>query len=208
MTPTETEEKEIFTSIDMESLKALFAEQKTEVQKAVAQLSDVENKIKTWYQVKGEAEKKEGDVLSPKNAELGESVSTTIGKVTGFEVWGIPIGAAVAGGFVAIFATELIDGYLKNQSVMIRGAVKIVGAGAIAKFLPKYIGKDLCYSIALLMAFDGFKNDIMPGLFGYATTWANKLSGTTTTAGLGYTGGPAKIPAAAPARIQPSVLDI
>jgi hypothetical protein len=190
----ETQTKDPVVSVV--NLEALFDRQKDEVKNAVnAQLSDWGNGFKAAFMVNGKGPAKEADILpkeEPK-AELGESVSTTVSKVTGFEIYGVPVGGAIAGGFVAIFATELVDGYLKNQSAMVRGAVKVVGAGAIAKFLPKYLGKDLCYAVALLMAFDGFKNDIMPGLFGYATTWANKLAGTTTTAGLGYTGGPAKL---------------
>lgn len=192
MTPTATEEK--VTGIDLESLKALLGEQKNEVQKAVsATLSDwntkADEKFKTWYQVVGEKEKKEAAVETPAKAELGESMSGTFNKVAGFEILGIPIGAAAFGGFGAIFITEVVDGYFKNQSAMVRGGIKLGGAFVIAKFLPRYIGKDLCNAAALLIAFDGLKNDILPSVFAYATTWANKLTGTTTVAGLGHTGG-------------------
>lgn len=200
----ETTEKNVLT---IENLESLFSKQQTEVDKAVkATLSDFskewDTKFATYRVDKGP--EKPAEIKDPEpeaEAELSDmSLSKTFGKVTDFEVWGVPLGGALVGGFVGIFATELIDGYFKNQSVMIRGGIKLVGAGVIAKFLPKYLGKDLCYVVALLMAFDGLKNDIMPSIFGYATTWANKLTGTTTVAGLGWTGGaPAK---AAPAALQ------
>jgi hypothetical protein len=191
-----TEEKNVLT---IENLESLFSAQQSNVDKAVkATLSDFskqwDSKFASYRVDKGP--EKPATVEDPKpeaeaEAELSDmSLSKTFGKVTDFEVWGVPLGAALVGGFVGIFATELVDGYLKNQSVMVRGGVKLVGAGVIAKFLPKYLGKELCYTVALLMAFDGLKNDIMPSIFGYATTWANKLTGTTTVAGLGWTGGP------------------
>ena len=177
-------------TIDLEDVKKLFATQQDAVDKAitggVAKLEDWAKGFKAAYSVDG----------GPVKAELAEAatsqISKTVNKVTDFQVMGIPLGTALVGGFVAIFATELVDGYFKNQSVMIRGVIKLGGAFVVVKFLPKYLGKDLCNAVALLMAFDGLKNDLIPGLFGYATTWANKLTGTTTTAGLGWTGGPAK----------------
>jgi hypothetical protein len=189
-------------TIDLEDVKKLFATQQDAVDKAisggVAKLEDWAKGFKTAYSVDGGQVKAAvvEEKATEETAELAESatsqISKTVNKVTDFQVMGIPLGTALVGGFVAIFATELVDGYFKNQSVMIRGVIKLGGAFVVVKFLPKYLGKDLCNAVALLMAFDGLKNDLIPGLFGYATTWANKLTGTTTTAGLGWTGGPAK----------------
>ncbi len=192
---------ETVDTISAASLESLFSRQASNIDKAIdankAFLSDFATqleKLKTSYRVDAGPEKEAEVEEKPAKAELADmSVAKTFNQVTGFEIWGIPIGSAVLGGFAAIFATELVDGYLKNQSVMVRGAVKLVGAGVIVKFGGKYLGKDVANTIALLMAFDGLKNDIMPSIFAYATQWANKLTGTVTTAGLGWTGGPARV---------------
>ncbi len=192
----ETETKEI---LSIANLEKLFANQKDDVAKAVdAKLADWGKGFKAASQeavdkiIPAAKEEKETE----EEAALEDSkVSTSISKITDFQVAGVPIGGAVVGGFAAIFATELVDGYLKNQSTMVRGLVKLAAAGVVIKFGKKYLGSSLCNTFALLVAFDGLKNDIMPGIFNYATTWANKLTGTVTVAGLGHTGGNVIIPA-------------
>ncbi len=108
--------------------------------------------------------------------------SGVLGGITGMEVWNIPVGKALVGGFVAVFGTELIDGFMASQSVQARGAAKLVGAGIALKWGRKLLGSDGATAVGLLMAFDGIR-DILP-IDQYAKSLANKASGVVTQRGL------------------------
>ena len=115
--------------------------------------------------------------------EVAEMASSgVLGGITGMEVWNIPIGKALVGGFVAVFGTELIDGFMASQSVQVRGAVKLVGAGIALKWGRKLLGTDGATAVGLLMAFDGIR-DILP-IDQYAKQLANMASGVVTQRGL------------------------
>jgi hypothetical protein len=113
------------------------------------------------------------------DAKLKEGV---LGGLTKMEVWDIPIGQVVVGGFVAVFATELVDGFMANQKPMVTGLVKLALAGASIKWGKRVLGKDGALAVAILVGFDGVR-DIIP-LDTWAKTFASKLSGMMPKGGL------------------------
>jgi len=128
----------------------------------------------------------------PENGSLEDSgIAGMFSKVSNIEVMNIPIGQAAIGGFGAVFASELIDGFLSTQSPMTRGLVKLAGAGAVVMFGKKLIGSGTAKVIALLLTFDAIR-DLTP-----IDEWATKLSTMVTkvvpTAGLGTTNPPKPI---------------
>ena len=96
----------------------------------------------------------------PEVAKLKEPAGIMEG-ITGFQVWDIPVGQVLVGGSIAVFATELLDGFLGKQRVEIRGLIKLVGAGASVKYLSKPLGGAASQALALLLAYDGLR-DIVP----------------------------------------------
>lgn len=122
-------------------------------------------------------------VPEDKTAKLEASaVSGLTGQVSSFEVWGIPVGQAAMGGFIAVVATELVDGFMSTQSVQIRGAVKLVAAGALVKWGGKFIGSTTGKAVALLMAFDAIR-DLTP-IDAWGANLASKITKKTPAAGL------------------------
>ena len=151
-----------------------------ETKEAIAHLSDSQTLI----------QKQLDEILKEKTAKVEDSgIAAAVNKVTDFEFQGIPIGAAVVGGAVAVFATEVIDGFMHNQSAQVRGMVKLAGAAGVMMIGKKFIGTKAAGAVALLMAFDAIKNDLLPQPFAMVTSGANKLTGFVTTNGLGWTGG-------------------
>ena len=67
--------------------------------------------------------------------------------------------------------------------------VKLAGAAGVMMIGKKFIGTKAAGAVALLMAFDAIKNDLLPQPFAMVTSGANKLTGFVTTNGLGWTGG-------------------
>lgn len=121
-----------------------------------------------------------------------------LAKVTNMEIAGVPAGAILVSGFVAVLATELIDGFMvykpkagasaaeivagEKTNSIIRGAVKIGGAVAAAKFGGKVFGKTGTLVLVALLAFDGVR-DIVP-LDQYAKKVATSLTKKSPTQGL------------------------
>jgi len=99
-----------------------------------------------------------------------------------FEMWGVPVGQAVGGGFIAIFASELIDGFMKNQQPWQRGLVKLGAAGIAGMWGKRFLGSTGSKAVALLLAFDAIR-DLSP-IDSWADQLAEKISGTVTTSGL------------------------
>lgn len=91
--------------------------------------------------------------------------------ITKIEVWDIPVGKAIVGGFSAVIVSELVDGFLATQSTMVQGVVKLVAAGAAVKWLPRFLGTTGAGAMALLLAYDGIRS-ILP-----IDEWAGKVSG-------------------------------
>ena len=96
--------------------------------------------------------------------------------ITSFEVWDIPVGQALVGGFTAVFASELIDGFLIKQGDMLKGVVKLAGAGAAVKWGGRVLGSTGSKALAILLAYDGIRS-IIP-----IDTWARR--GATTVTGM------------------------
>ena len=105
-----------------------------------------------------------------------------LGGITEIKVWDIPVGQAVVGGFTAVFASELVDGFLAAQSVQVRGMVKLLAAGAAVKWSGGILGSTGSKALALLLAFDGIR-DLLP-IDLWAQKGANMLSGAVTRRGL------------------------
>jgi len=102
--------------------------------------------------------------------------------ITKMEVWDIPLGQALIGGFIAVFSSELIDGFLAAQSGMVRGLVKLVGAGVAVKWGSRVLGTTGAKAVALLLAYDGIRSFIP------IDEWASRFAGgikPLTGSGLG-----------------------
>jgi len=107
--------------------------------------------------------------------------------ITNLEVWDIPVGAAVVGGFVAVMASELIDGFLMNQGGTTKGLVKLVAAGASVKYGKRWLGSTGSKAVAILLAYDGIRM-LLP-LDEWANRGATALSGVMPGAGLAKNAG-------------------
>jgi len=108
--------------------------------------------------------------------------SGMLGGITDTKIWDIPIGQAAVGGFGAVVGSELIDGFMANQSSMVKGMVKLLVAGASVKWGSKLLGSTGSKAVALLLSYDGIRM-ILP-----IDEYANKLAGMFTKltgAGLG-----------------------
>lgn len=146
-----------------------------------ATLTDIEKALEGLKPVKVEAtvDKK------PAEAELVDAAleeSGVLSNVTSMKVWNIPVGQALVGGFVAVFASELIDGFMAAQGVMTRGVVKLIGAGAAVGWGKGLLGDTGSKAVALLLAFDGIR-DIIP-IDQWAKGFANQATGMVTQRGL------------------------
>ena len=170
----------------------------TEIKENVSSMADAVNKtLNDKFASLSDSQKTMQEqldaILDKKTAEAAKvedsGIAAAVNKVTDFEFQGIPIGAAVVGGVVAVFATEVIDGFMHNQSAQVRGVVKLAGAAGVMMIGKKFIGTKAAGAVALLLAFDAIKNDLLPQPFAMVTTGANKLTGMVTTKGLGWTGG-------------------
>lgn len=141
-------------------------------------LATAQPEIKTDAQIKAEADeaaklqektKAEEKAEAEDKAKMEQAaISRTI---TGFEVWDIPVGQALVGGFTAVFASELIDGFLIKQGDMLKGVVKLAGAGAAVKWGGRVLGSTGSKALAILLAYDGIRS-LIP-----IDTWAR--SGAT-----------------------------
>ena len=126
-----------------------------------------------------------GDHKSEKTEKVEVAELNRIGsldEMMSFKVWDIPLGQAVVGGFGAVFATELIDGFMATSEPWKKGLVKLVIAGASIKFGKKFLGEKLSQGVALLLAFDGTR-DLLP-IDTWAQSLANKITGSVPAAGL------------------------
>ncbi len=107
-----------------------------------------------------------------KKADMEEAGA--LAGITSLKVWDIPLGQAAVGGFVAVVASELIDGFLANQGATTRGLVKLVGAGATIKWGRGLLGNTGAAAVALLLAYDGLRS-LLP-----IDEWASRVAGGVT----------------------------
>lgn len=151
-------------------------------------LATIGNKLDTKL-----AELNEAPKVNPEDIKTAEELKAeeaakleqagVVGGITQFEIWDIPVGQALVGGFTAVFASELIDGFLVKQGDMIKGVVKLVGAGAAIKWGPRLLGSTGSKALAILLAYDGIRS-LIP-----IDTWAKRgagaVSGVIPGGGLG-----------------------
>ncbi len=168
-------------TLTLEGLKSTFDSQKSDIAKMLddgkkvveAHLSDWESKIKAAYKIDG-GEWKPAEVTKPesKKAELADI--PIVGGFMDFKIMEVPIGQAAIGGAVAIFASELVDGFLTSQSVQVKGVVKLGGAFVAIKWGKGLLGANGSKVVALLLTFDALR-DLTP-----IDTWAAQLASRIT----------------------------
>lgn len=143
-----------------------------------AQLAELNETAKKVL-VKPEDIKSAEELKAEEAAKLAEDKAKleqagVVAGVTAMKVWDIPVGEALIGGFTAVFASELIDGFLVKQGDMIKGVVKLVGAGVAVKWGPRLLGSTGSKALAILLAYDGVRS-IIP-----IDTWARRGAGAVT----------------------------
>ena len=139
--------------------------------------------IKTGYTglvAKVDGIEKKAYLVDPAKASLEDS--NVLGGIMNFEVMNVPVGKALVGGGIAIFATEIIDGFFATQSVQMKGVIKLAGAAATMAFLKKPLGTAGAATVAVLLTFDALR-DLTP-LDTWMSDLATKITGIATTAGL------------------------
>jgi hypothetical protein len=135
---------------------------------------------------------KSQEVIEDPDAEL--EARGFFDDIMNFEFQGIPVGQAAVGGFAAIFASELVDGFMADMQPWQRGLVKIAVAGVSLKFGKRFLGSTGSKAVALLLTFDAIR-DLSP-IDSWADQLAEKITGRVTTAGLaGNPTGPKPAPA-------------
>lgn len=161
----------------LEAMDTGFANVGSKLDAQLAELNETAKKIlinpedvKSAEQLKAEADEK---------AELKQAGA--VAGITGFEIWDIPVGQALVGGFTAVFASELIDGFLVKQGDWMKGIAKLVGAGVAVKWGPRLFGSAGSKALAILLAYDGIRS-LIP-----IDTWAKR--GATTVTGMIPAGG-------------------
>ncbi len=135
--------------------------------------------IKTPEQLATEAATLEEKTKAEAKGKLEQAAVAR--NITSFEVWDIPVGQALVGGFTAVFASELIDGFLIKQGDIFKGVVKLAGAGVAVKWGGRVLGSTGSKALAILLAYDGIRS-LIP-----IDTWAKK--GATTVTGMMPAGG-------------------
>ena len=121
-------------------------------------------------------------VLEEKDPEASLGGKGFLDGIMDFDFQGIPIGQAAVGGFAAIFASELVDGFMADRVAWQRGLVKLAVAGIAAKWGKRVLGSTGAKTVALLLAFDAIR-DLSP-IDSWADQLAERISGRKTTAGL------------------------
>ena len=105
----------------LEAMDKGFASVGGKLEAQIAELNETAKKVLV----------KPEDVLSPAQLKEEEDKAKLaeagiVGGITDFKVWDIPVGQALVGGFAAVFASELIDGFLIKQGDWTKGVVKLM----------------------------------------------------------------------------------
>lgn len=157
-----------------------------------AQLAEFNETAKKVLEPRPEDIKSAAELEAENKANL-EQAGVMAG-ITKLEIWDIPVGQALIGGFTAVFASEVIDGFLAAQSDMIKGIVKLAGAGVAIKWGGRLLGSTGSKALGILLAYDGLRM-IIP-IDRWAKRGATALSGVLPAGGLGgYKPGAGLIPA-------------
>ena len=138
-----------------------------------ARLSDITAELEKIKPIKVDA-KVDGKPVQDASLEDPRARAGALGGITEMKIWEIPVGAAVVGGFVAVMASELVDGFLVKQSPQIKGMVKLVAAGAVKRWGSGMFGSTASNAVALLLAYDGVRM-LLP-----LDEWASRLVGGVT----------------------------
>lgn len=136
-----------------------------------AQLAELNETAKKILEPSPEDVKTAAELKAAEEAKLEQG---TVAGISEMKVWDIPLGQAALGGFVAVFASELIDGFLVQQGDMIKGVVKLIGAGAAVKWGGRLLGSTGSKAVAILLAYDGIRS-LIP-----IDTWAKRSSSAVT----------------------------
>jgi hypothetical protein len=123
------------------------------------------------------------DELDKTSEKAKMEAAGVLGGITEMEVWDIPVGQALLGGFVAVFASELIDGFLIKQGDWAKGLIKLAGAGAAVKWGGRFLGSTGSKAVALLLAYDGIRS-LLP-IDGWAKKGADTITSKVPAGGLG-----------------------
>ena len=159
----------------LEAMEKGFADQETKIgSKLDAQLAELNETAKKVLVPKAE------DIKTPEELKAAEDKAkleqaAVARNITSFEVWDIPVGQALVGGFTAVFASELIDGFLIKQGDVIKGVVKLAGAGVAVKWGGRVLGSTGSKALAILLAYDGIRS-IIP-----IDTWARRGATAVTS---------------------------
>ncbi len=95
-------------------------------------------------------------------AEL-ESPGGFLKGITSFELGGIPVGAAAAGGAVAYVVDGLIDRFVPNVTGWMGN---LLGAFVLVKFANKWIGNDVAKYASLFLVYEAVRDPIEGALSG------------------------------------------
>lgn len=165
----------------LEAMNKGFTDAGTQIgDKLSAQLAEFNESAKKVLVPKAEDVKTAEELQSDK-AQLSQA--GMVGNITDIKAWDIPVGQAVVGGFGAVFASELVDGFMAAQGDMVRGVVKLIGAGVAVKWGGRVLGSTGSKAMALLLAYDGVRS-LIP-LDRFARQGATAVTGIVTTKGLG-----------------------
>jgi hypothetical protein len=134
----------------------------------------------------------DGNKIPPDGLRLEfnqSAVAKAVGQLDGL-AGGLPVGSALAGGFVGLLASEIIDGLMSTSNDdgspnLMNTAVKLGGAYAAFKFLPKYMGRMpaiIAGSVLLIgVARDFFPlDDAIANIVNRIPSFGNRFSNTTT----------------------------
>lgn len=123
------------------------------------------------------------EIVQKENADLSDSgIKGMFDSVTKFELIGLPAGSVLVGGSLGIIGTELVDGFLAEQSLQMKGLAKIgAGIGTVI-FGKKIIGKTAAIWTAGFMFFDALR-DLTP-LDSKLSELVSKITKVKTSAGL------------------------
>ena len=153
-----------------------------------AQLDEALGDKLTGLALMSDVEAKMAELPKPKEAEVTDTSAEleaggALAGIMDMKVMDVPIGQAAVGGFVAVFASEVIDGFLAAQGSMVKGLVKLAGAGVALKWGKGLLGSTGSKAVGLLLAYDGIRM-LLP-IDTWATRAAGGLSGIIPGGGLG-----------------------
>ena len=162
---------------EKENLKEMAANVKTLVDRT--SISTIDDVLAYMKEQKAPAAKLEAPETKDDKAEMEQGA---LGGITKMEVFNVPVGQAVVGGFVAVFVTELIDSFMQKQSSVVTGLVKLVIAGVGAKWGKRLLGDTGAKAVTLLIAYDAIR-DLIP-FDDWAKTASSGITGAVSDRGL------------------------